>query len=403
MTVLPAIFEKAIPVIEQLEKAGYEAYFVGGSVRDMLLKKEISDVDIATSAFPAEVKALFPRTVDIGIEHGTVLVLWGDEDYEITTFRTESTYQDFRRPDEVTFVRSLEEDLKRRDFTINALAMTREGAIIDLFSGVVDLEKGMIRAVGSPQERFHEDALRMMRAVRFMSQLDFDLEPATAAAITEHHALLAKIAVERIQVEFTKLLLGKGRNRGLSQFISSQLYAYCPNLAEVKEKLLKFSTLKGDFLTKNIAWTAFMYDLALQDKEVEPFLRDWKCSKQEIREGKLTLRLLNMRLEQSWSNRMLYDAGQTLALQIEALALQMNPALEPCLHLTENYQQLAIKEKSELMITGADLLAAMNQPAGKWLGDLIAELEQLVIDNVIENQSEVLQKWALENRHPSHQ
>src|SRR5699024_10264166 len=204
-------FRKALPIIEKIEENGFEAYFVGGGVRDTLLGKSIHDVDIATSAYPEEMKKMFPRTIDVGIEHGTVMVLYKDETYEITTFRTESTYQDFRRPDSVTFVRSLKEDLKRRDFTINALAMNKEGHIIDYFNGMEDLKLKRIKAVGQPTERFHEDALRMMRAVRFVSQLQFHLEKETKEAIEEHHALLEKIAIERIQSEFIKLLLGKGR------------------------------------------------------------------------------------------------------------------------------------------------------------------------------------------------
>ena len=147
-------FKQALPIIDKIEEAGFEAYFVGGSVRDTLLNKPINDVDIATSAKPNEIKEIFPKTIDVGIEHGTVMVLWKDASYEITTFRTESTYQDFRRPDTVEFVRSLKEDLKRRDFTINALAMDRDGKIIDYFNGQKDLENNLIKAVGIPEERF---------------------------------------------------------------------------------------------------------------------------------------------------------------------------------------------------------------------------------------------------------
>ncbi|MGO3474712.1 MAG: CCA tRNA nucleotidyltransferase, partial [Lacticaseibacillus paracasei] len=146
-------FKAAIPILKKIEAAGYEAYFVGGSVRDAMLGKDVNDVDIATSAFPNEIQALFKKTIDVGIEHGTVMVLWEKETYEITTFRTESTYQDFRRPDSVTFVRSLAEDLKRRDFTINALAMDKDGCITDLFDGIDDLNHQVIRAVGVPDER----------------------------------------------------------------------------------------------------------------------------------------------------------------------------------------------------------------------------------------------------------
>ena len=177
------LFVSALPVLQTLKEAGHEAVFVGGSVRDLVLGKEISDVDIATSATPEEVKSLFSHTVDVGIEHGTVLVLHHHDSYEVTTFRTEGTYQDFRHPDSVTFVRSLEEDLMRRDFTINALAVNDKEEIVDYFGGIEDLEREIIRCVGNPLERFNEDALRMMRAVRFAGQLGFSIESDTFNAI----------------------------------------------------------------------------------------------------------------------------------------------------------------------------------------------------------------------------
>src|SRR5699024_1116338 len=167
---------RAVPVLNKIIEAYFESYFVGGSVRDHLLNLEVNDVDIATSALPHEIKQIFKRTVDVGIEHGTVLVLYNDESYEITTFRTESTYKDFRRPDSVTFVRSLREDLKRRDFTMNAIAVDIDGHVFDPYEGIKDLKAEIIRAVGNPHERFREDALRMMRAVRFAAQLDFEIE-----------------------------------------------------------------------------------------------------------------------------------------------------------------------------------------------------------------------------------
>ena len=166
LTAFPNEFQRALPILQQIEAHGYEAYFVGGSVRDTLLGKAIADVDIATSAFPAEIKEIFPKTIDTGIKHGTVTVMQQGIGYEVTTFRTESGYQDFRRPDHVTFVRSLKKDLQRRDFTINALAVRADGLVIDEFDGLTDLANQTIRAVWNADERFHEDALRMMRAVR---------------------------------------------------------------------------------------------------------------------------------------------------------------------------------------------------------------------------------------------
>lgn len=177
------IFQRAIPIIEKLEEAGYEAYFVGGAVRDLLIGREIADVDIATSATPIEMKAIFSKTVDVGIEHGTILILLKGEAYEVTTYRAESTYSDFRRPDEVRFIRHLKEDLQRRDFTMNSIAMDKNGELIDPFAGREAIKNREIKTVGSSEERFNEDALRMMRALRFKSQLGFLLEEGTYDAL----------------------------------------------------------------------------------------------------------------------------------------------------------------------------------------------------------------------------
>lgn len=204
---MPSEFQEALPVLEKIKEAGFEAYFVGGSVRDALLNRPIHDVDIASSAYPEEIKTIFPRTVDVGIEHGTVLVLEGQGEYEITTFRTEDVYVDYRRPSQVSFVRSLEEDLKRRDFTINALALNQEGEIVDLFNGLADMKNRTLRAVGVASERFNEDALRIMRGFRFQAGLDFDLEELTFQAMADCAPLLEKISVERIFIEFDKLLM----------------------------------------------------------------------------------------------------------------------------------------------------------------------------------------------------
>ncbi len=167
LSYLPSEFQKALPILEKIKAAGFEAYFVGGSVRDALLNRPIHDVDIASSSYPEETKQIFERTVDIGIEHGTVLVLENGGEYEVTTFRTEDVYVDYRRPSSVSFVRSLEEDLKRRDFTVNAFALNENAEIIDKFDGLADLDNRVLRAVGKAEERFNEDALRIMRGLTF--------------------------------------------------------------------------------------------------------------------------------------------------------------------------------------------------------------------------------------------
>ncbi len=197
-------------IIDELEDHGYEAYIVGGCVRDMLLFREPGDWDITTSARPEDVKRIFRRTVDTGIEHGTVTVLMRGESYEVTTFRVDGKYEDHRHPSEVVFTPSLEEDLKRRDFTINAMAYSDTRGIIDMYGGQEDLKAGIIRCVGDPMQRFGEDALRMLRGIRFAGQLLFDIEEETFAAIKELAPTLINVSAERIQVELTKLLLSGG-------------------------------------------------------------------------------------------------------------------------------------------------------------------------------------------------
>lgn len=194
-------------VLEKLHAAGYEAYVVGGCVRDSLLGRVPDDWDITTSAKPEQVKRVFRRTVDTGIQHGTVTVMVGREGYEVTTYRIDGEYADGRHPKQVTFTASLPEDLCRRDFTINAMAYSPSEGLVDEFDGIGDLHRGIIRAVGDPVLRFTEDALRMMRAVRFSAQLNYRMEEATREGIRLLAPNLRKVSAERIRVEMEKLLL----------------------------------------------------------------------------------------------------------------------------------------------------------------------------------------------------
>ncbi len=193
-------------IINTIESAGFEAYAVGGCVRDSLLGRRPDDWDITTNAAPGEIKALFRRTVDTGIRHGTVTVMLGREGYEVTTYRIDGEYEDGRHPKQVVFTGSLREDLGRRDFTVNAMAYRPREGLVDCFGGLEDLSAGLIRCVGDAKARFTEDALRMMRAVRFCAQLSFSMESCTRAAIGELAGNLARVSAERIQAEFLKLL-----------------------------------------------------------------------------------------------------------------------------------------------------------------------------------------------------
>lgn len=194
-------------IIHTLSAAGYEAFAVGGCVRDTLLGRIPDDWDITTSAPPMEIKRLFPRTVDTGLKHGTVTVMEKNTGYEVTTYRIDGEYLDARHPKDVTFTSDLREDLKRRDFTINAMAYNQTQGLVDEFEGIFDLKMGRIRCVGDPKERFSEDALRMLRAVRFSAQLGFFIEEETAQAIRELAPTIEKVSAERIQTELVKLLV----------------------------------------------------------------------------------------------------------------------------------------------------------------------------------------------------
>ena len=199
--------EKVNTIIHTLQEHGYEAYAVGGCVRDSILGRVPDDWDITTSATPLETKALFAKTFDTGIEHGTITVLIDKDAFEVTTYRVDGKYEDSRHPSEVTFTRSLSEDLLRRDFTINAMAYNDKEGLVDIFGGIQDLENQTIRCVGNAKARFGEDALRILRAVRFAAQLDFQIESSTREAIAELAPTLANISAERIQVELIKMLV----------------------------------------------------------------------------------------------------------------------------------------------------------------------------------------------------
>lgn len=198
---------KVNKIITTLQQNGYEAYAVGGCVRDSILGREPEDWDITTSAMPEETKALFQKTFDTGIEHGTVTVLLEKEGFEVTTYRIDGKYEDNRHPREVTFTRSLKEDLLRRDFTINAMAYNEKDGLVDIFGGIDDLQKGMICCVGNARERFSEDALRILRGIRFAAQLGFSIEEETRQGMKELAPTLQNISAERVQVELIKMIV----------------------------------------------------------------------------------------------------------------------------------------------------------------------------------------------------
>ncbi len=229
------ISKGAKKALSMLHLAGYEAYCVGGCVRDMIMGREVNDFDITTNATPEEMKAVFKneRILETGIKHGTLTLLYEKEPVEITTYRIDGEYEDSRHPTNVSFTRNLRDDLSRRDFTMNALVYNEGEGVLDLFYGKEDIEKRQIRAIGNPCARFTEDALRILRAIRFSSTLGFEIEKETKKAMVECAPLLHKIAGERIQVELEKFLLGKNVKKAILENYEI-LGILCPEIAKMK-------------------------------------------------------------------------------------------------------------------------------------------------------------------------
>lgn len=213
-------------ILKNINNHGYEAYVVGGAVRNYLLGKDIADFDVTTNALPDYIEKLFEKTIPTGKKFGTITVLHDNNSYEITTFRSDGVYSDGRRPDSVSFSNELKEDLKRRDFTINAMCMDYDENIIDYFGGKEDLKNNIIKCIGNPDERFNEDALRMIRAVRFMTQLRFTIDEETRLSIIKNSHFIKAISIERIHDELNKILLSEKPSRGIRMLVNTGLIDY---------------------------------------------------------------------------------------------------------------------------------------------------------------------------------
>lgn len=389
------LFLEALPVMQQLVDAGYEAYFVGGSVRDMLLHKPISDVDIATSATPQEVKEIFSHTVDVGIEHGTVMVIHHKEGYEVTTFRTEEGYEDFRHPDKVTFVRSLEEDLKRRDFTINALAIGIDDQLMDFFDGIGDLERQCIRCVGDAKERFNEDALRMFRAVRFVGQLGFQIEEKTKNAISLLKMNLSKVAVERMKVEFEKMIQSSYRKDALKLFVETGLYQACPLFDGKDEILLKLAEFPLKEMSVLQAWILFIDELNLSDKEVTHLLKSWKSSNEQIRDVLVGYKTYRARKEEEWNFFFAYACPYEVACEVEALLIAQDKSTS-MKGLEVTYHSLPIRSMNDIHLNGHDIIRILKlDKKGPIIGQVLKTVEKMILEQSISNDAEVLETYVL--------
>lgn len=423
-------------ILQTLTDAGYEGYAVGGCVRDALLGRAPKDWDITTNAAPQQVKALFRRTIDTGLQHGTVTVMLDHVGYEVTTYRIDGAYEDGRHPKEVSFTASLKEDLKRRDFTINAMAYNASDGLVDLFGGEADLARGVIRCVGEPRERFSEDALRMMRAVRFSAQLGFAIEPQTWEAICALAETIQKISAERIQTELVKTLTSAHPDAvrcfyetGLSAYFLPELDAmmqtpqnnphHCFCVGEHALHALQF--VPSD---KVLALAALLHDVAkpqcrtTDEAGIDHFhghaAQGAELAKQILRRLKLdNVTIARVAALIRWHDDNPPLRAQCVRRAIHRIGVEQYPALfalkradiraqsmyqrqekEQYLddyealyrQILEQQQCLCIKD---LAVSGADVLAA-GVPQGKAVGETLHALLELVLEHPEYNTKEYL-------------
>ncbi|WP_075617694.1 CCA tRNA nucleotidyltransferase [Paenisporosarcina indica] len=379
-------------IIKTLKQKGYEAVFVGGAVRDFVRNKVANDIDIATSALPEEVKAIFKRTADVGLAHGTVLVIEDFVPIEVTTFRTDGEYEDHRRPTDVKFVRSLEEDLKRRDFTINALAMTEDFHIIDLFDGQRDLENGCIRTVGNPLNRFNEDALRMLRAIRFTAQLGFSIESTSFEAIKSRAHEISFVSVERISAELEKIWMSANLFQGIKSLVKSNLASHLPGDHAFAND--KWKTL-GNPQNSSVCWAY----LCLLNKQpvVAQLAKQYKLSNDLKNQITQLVKATQIRCNGFFTIEDLYQFSEDVLVQAEILASKLKDDNEPLqidklVHLKKS---LPIQSIRELAVTGQDIMEWFDKPGGPWLKETLTQIERAVLHQKVTNDATYIKEWLL--------
>ena len=379
--------EKVKYIISRLEKNGHEAYAVGGCVRDSILDRVPEDWDITTSAKPEEVKKLFQATIDTGLQHGTVTVVIEKEGYEVTTFRLDGDYSDGRHPDRVAFTSSLTEDLKRRDFTINAMAYSENTGLIDRFDGEKDLEDGVIRAVGDAEERFSEDALRMLRAIRFAGQLNFDIAGNTFDAIKKLSYNISKVSVERIAKELEKLLLS-GNPEYIGLVYETGIFeVIAPEIAELFKKEEIYNSIeavrRASYPEKKGLYqirTALFLERMGADSAAK-LLKRFKLDNDTINTVKKLIGLLQRDIETSAleMRRTVKEVGH----KIMPILLEARRAKGLC-NNSELYRKIIERGEctsvSELKVNGRDLIEA-GVPKGVMIGETLERLLESVIEH----------------------
>ena len=367
-------FKGAIDILKIFNRNGYEAYFVGGCVRDYLLGEEFSDIDITTNALPEEVKKVFRKSIDTGIQHGTVTILVNGDSYEVTTFRTEEDYTNHRSPEKVEFVSNLREDLDRRDFTINAMALDYNGKLFDYHNGDKDLSSKIIRTVNDPNERFYEDALRMLRAFRFSSKLGFEIENNTLDAIKKNAELIKFVSIERIVNEFKKLLAGKGNLKSLELLIDSKLNSYIPFFEEVNEiqDLSSYSFCQSLYILSIINDISFekLKFLKLSNKEIK-LVKQFDLINQEFKNNtqiELILYKYNREDIKFICEYFGYDKEKNIDERI-----------------------LTINSFNDIDITSQEIISTINKNPGPWIKSITLELEkEILLGRLNNNKKDIL-------------
>lgn len=388
-------FELAKPILERLIQHGYEAYFVGGSVRDFIMNRPIHDVDITTNATPDEIEALFEHTIPIGKEHGTINVVWEHENYEVTTFRAEAEYVDHRRPTEVYFVRDLYQDVERRDFTMNAIAMDINYERIDHFDGERDIEQRIIRTVGDAKTRFDEDALRILRGLRFKSQLGFTIEETTFDAMAQQMADLEYLSIERIMNELTLLVKGRYVAETFHILEPLHLWRYIPYFKDVDVAAIK--------LNAPVDIESFLAILSYRTNHQA--YKPLKLSNAQVR----TIQTLMSAIQSAQTidtkvqlQQFVYDFGIEVALTINELRpiLEDNqidlpsPIIFNSASLQAVWEDLPIQSREDLAINGKWLMQAFQLKGGPWIKDVLRQAERAVIQRQVNNQTEAIIEWV---------
>ncbi|MBD2845130.1 CCA tRNA nucleotidyltransferase [Paenibacillus sp. IB182496] len=411
----------ALPVLLTLEAAGFEAVFVGGCVRDVLARRPVTDVDIATAARPEQVQRLFARTVPTGLQHGTVTVLHEGASYEVTTFRAEREYERHRRPADVVYIDVLERDLCRRDFTINAMAMRADGSVVDPFRGQSDLASGVIRAVGIARERFTEDALRMLRGLRFAAQYGAGprpIHPDTWRALLECRMLLRHIALERVGTELDKMTAGRRPDAAWRMVLHSELLAHAaePNAwpeqlhcaASGRERVLDLlgeHELLGGLAGADSRWAALSLASGLDARQARAWFRALRYSGARIRARSdlvaFHLDWIGSRepVEARWAEqtvrygRATAAAWLALARACEPLAPAGPDELEA---LQTQLAHMPAVSLDELAVDGRDLMRLHGHKGGPWLQRQLHALLLAVASGSVRNTAEALLRHASE-------